>query len=133
MPQFDQITFFNQIFWLFIFFSGFYLISLKVFLPKLSSVLKARTKKLSKGSDGVISYNEELKNVNLIFNSSIEEMSSVSKNSISNFKEKTDVWVNSAVDVINKDNLKISNVSMEKVLHKQMSTTFLLNNLKVPK
>ena len=60
MPQFDKITFFNQLFWLFIFFSGFYLISLKVFLPKLSSVLKARTKKLQKGSDGLTSFNDEL-------------------------------------------------------------------------
>ena len=48
MPQFDKITFFNQIFGYLFFFQVFYLISLKVFLPKLSSVLKARTKKLQK-------------------------------------------------------------------------------------
>jgi len=48
MPQFDKITFFNQIFWLFFFFSGFYLLLLKFFLPKLGSVLKARAKKTSK-------------------------------------------------------------------------------------
>lgn len=46
MPQFDKITFFNQVFWLLSFFSVFYLIFLKFFLPKLSSILKARTKKL---------------------------------------------------------------------------------------
>jgi hypothetical protein len=44
MPQFDKITFFNQIFWLFVFFSGYYLLLLKVFLPKLGAVLKARSK-----------------------------------------------------------------------------------------
>ena len=53
------------------------LISLKVFLPKLSSVLKARTKKLQKGSEGLTSFNDELKDVNVSFNSSIEEMSAV--------------------------------------------------------
>ena len=103
MPQFDKITFFNQLFWLFIFFSGFYLISLKVFLPKLSSVLKARTKKLQKGSDGLTSFNDELKDVNVSFNSSIEEMSAVVKTSVSDFKEKTDTWVDSAVETINKE------------------------------
>jgi len=46
MPQFDKITFFNQVFWLLSFFSTFYLVFLKFFLPKLSSILKARTKKL---------------------------------------------------------------------------------------
>ena len=46
MPQFDKITFFNRVFWLLSFFSVFYLIFLKFFLPKLSSILKVRTKKL---------------------------------------------------------------------------------------
>ena len=49
MPQFDKITFFNQIFWLFVFFSGYYLLLLKVFLPKLGAVLKARAKNYKKG------------------------------------------------------------------------------------
>ena len=131
MPQFDKITFFNQLFWLFIFFSGFYLISLKVFLPKLSSVLKARTKKLQKGSDGLTSFNDELKDVNVSFNSSIEEMSAVVKTSVSDFKEKTYTWVDSAVETINKEELKSSNAFMEKALHKQIAVTHLLSNVKV--
>ena len=44
MPQFDKITFFNQIFWLILIFSSFYFILLKNFLPKIGSVLKARNK-----------------------------------------------------------------------------------------
>jgi F0F1-type ATP synthase membrane subunit b/b' len=130
MPQFDKITFFNQIFWLFIFFSGFYLISLKVFLPKLSSVLKARTKKLQKGSEGLTSFNEELVDVNTSFNSSIEEMSVVVKTSISDFKDKTDLWVDSAVTNLNKEELESSNVALEKALHKQIAISYLLGNVK---
>ena len=129
MPQFDKITFFNQIFWLFIFFSGFYLISLKVFLPKLSSVLKARTKKLQKGSEG-LTFNEELVDVNTSFNSSIEEMSVVVKTSISDFKDKTDLWVDSAVTNLNKEELESSNVALEKALHKQIAISYLLGNVK---
>jgi F0F1-type ATP synthase membrane subunit b/b' len=130
MPQFDKITFFNQIFWLFIFFSGFYLISLKVFLPKLSSVLKARTKKLQKGSEGLTSFNEELVDVNTSFNSSIEEMSVVVKTSISDFKDKTDLWVDLAVTNLNKEELESSNVALEKALHKQIAVSYLLGNVK---
>ena len=130
MPQFDKITFFNQLFWLFIFFSGFYLISLKVFLPKLSSVLKARTKKLQKGSEGLTSFNEELVDVNTSFNSSIEEMSVVVKTSISDFKDKTDLWVDSAVTNLNKEELESSNVALEKALHKQIAISYLLGNVK---
>ena len=130
MPQFDKITFFNQIFWLFIFFSGFYLISLKVFLPKLSSVLKARTKKLQKGSEGLTSFNEELVDVNTSFNSSIEEISVVVKTSISDFKDKTDLWVDSAVTNLNKEELESSNVALEKALHKQIAISYLLGNVK---
>jgi len=130
MPQFDKITFFNKIFWLFIFFSGFYLISLKVFLPKLSSVLKARTKKLQKGSEGLTSFNEELVDVNTSFNSSIEEMSVVVKTSISDFKDKTDLWVDSAVTNLNKEELESSNVALEKALHKQIAVSYLLGNVK---
>jgi len=50
MPQFDKITFFNQIFWLILIFSSFYFILLKNYLPKIGSVLKARNKKLFKSN-----------------------------------------------------------------------------------
>ncbi len=44
MPQFDKITFFNQIFWLLLTFSGFYFLILKNLLPALASGLKTRKK-----------------------------------------------------------------------------------------
>jgi F0F1-type ATP synthase membrane subunit b/b' len=46
MPQFDKLTFFNQVFWVVFIFFGFYIVLLKFFLPQLSSVLKIRQKKL---------------------------------------------------------------------------------------
>ena len=107
-----------------------YLFFLKVFLPKLSSVLKARTKKLQKGSEGLTSFNEELVDVNTSFNSSIEEMSVVVKTSISDFKDKTDLWVDSAVTNLNKEELESSNVALEKALHKQIAISYLLGNVK---
>jgi F0F1-type ATP synthase membrane subunit b/b' len=129
MPQFDKITFFNQIFWLFFFFSSFYLILLKVFLPKLSSVLKARTKKLQKGSEGAASLAEEQTQVIENFNSSIEEMSLVVKNSVADSTEKLNFWVSSQLSTLNKESLVVSNDVMEKIVHKQITTTHLLSNV----
>nr|AML60764.1 ATP synthase F0 subunit 8 [Monodopsis sp. MarTras21] len=44
MPQFDKITFFNQIFWFLLTFLGFYFIVLKTLLPVLAASLKTRKK-----------------------------------------------------------------------------------------
>lgn len=44
MPQFDKITFFNQIFWFLVTFLGFYFIVLKSLLPILAASLKTRKK-----------------------------------------------------------------------------------------
>src|SRR6056297_2631488 len=44
MPQFDKITFFNQIFWFLSAFLSFYFIILKGLLPVLAASLKSRKK-----------------------------------------------------------------------------------------
>ena len=132
MPQFDKITFFNQIFWLFCFFSGFYLIFLKVFLPKLSSVLKARVKKLQKGSDGALIFSQYQEIVTSNFNNAIEEMTSVVKNSVLASTEKMGVWSDSTVQTINQGSLKTSNLEMERSLHKQIvSQAHCLHHLEI--
>lgn len=129
MPQFDKITFFNQIFWLFIFFSGFYLVFLKIFLPKLSSILKVRAKKLQKGSSGVVFFSKEQDKVTELFNTSIENMSFIVKASIFDSTEKMNVWVEQKVSGLNKKDLNLSNIVMEKALHKQVATTFLFSQI----
>jgi len=130
MPQFDKITFFNQIFWLFILFSGFYFIFLKIFLPKLSSILKARAKKLQKGSSGVTSFSKEQDNVNLFYNNSIEQVSGVVKSSVLNSSEKTTIWLESSLKTLNKENLNLSNTLLESLLHKKIVTTHLFFTLR---
>jgi len=131
MPQFDKITFFNQIFWLFFFFSGFYFIFLKIFLPKLSSILKARAKKLQKGLFGVASFSKEQDFATTSFNFLIEKMSSVVKSSVQNSSDKMVVWTESALKTINYENLNNSNFLLEKLIHKQIATTHLLSNTSV--
>jgi len=131
MPQFDKITFFNQLFWLFVFFSVYYLLLLKVFLPKLSAVLKARSKKLKKGSDGVLTFTKEKQQASVSFNNSVEQMSNVVKNALSTSAVKTNAWVDSSLRVINKNELDKGNRLMETSLYKQSVASFLLANLKV--
>nr|YP_009672650.1 ATP synthase F0 subunit 8 [Dictyopteris divaricata]QDB64135.1 ATP synthase F0 subunit 8 [Dictyopteris divaricata] len=45
MPQFDISSFFNQVFWLSVFFAGFYLLVIGFLLPDVVSGIKARYKK----------------------------------------------------------------------------------------
>jgi F0F1-type ATP synthase membrane subunit b/b' len=125
MPQFDKITFFNQIFWLFVFFSGYYLLLLKVFLPKLGAVLKARSKKLQKGTEGVVGFKQEQEEVSVVFNNSIEKMSSVVKKTISDSTAKTDSWVAASIQEINKENLVEGNSLVENTLYKQLVISHL--------
>jgi hypothetical protein len=87
MPQFDKITFFNQVFWLFLFFSGFYLILLTDFLPKISSVLKARNKKLQKGTEDVVFLLKEQDTVTNLFNLFFRKTSFMSKASLTIYSE----------------------------------------------
>jgi F0F1-type ATP synthase membrane subunit b/b' len=75
MPQFDKITFFTQIFWLFIIFFGFYFLTLRVFIPEIAAVLKTRKKKLALGSGGVAQFNTELHKVKTCTNSVLESSS----------------------------------------------------------
>jgi hypothetical protein len=59
MPQFDSITFFNDLFWLLFLFFIFYFLLLKNILPSVSSILKARTKKSAKSNAFLILLQEE--------------------------------------------------------------------------
>jgi hypothetical protein len=129
MPQFDKITFFTQIFWLFFFFLGFYLIFLKTFLPKLASVLKVRAKKLQKGVDGVSIFAEEQETTISGFNNSLENVFSIVKNSINIFKEKMLIWSDSGVQTLNNKDLVSSNTAIEKAFHKHLATITFYDRL----
>ena len=50
MPQFDSVTFFNQLFWFTVIFTIFYFFILGTLIPMISVVLKTRNKKLKSDS-----------------------------------------------------------------------------------
>jgi len=129
MPQFDKITFFNQVFWLFVFFSGSYLLFLKVFLPKLSSVLKARAKKLQQGSDGVHSFIEENNKVSVEVVNNLGNVSSVVKSAVVASNDLTSTWVDTNKKFLNVSLLNNCNKAFEKSLHKDISVNYILSKL----
>ena len=128
MPQFDKITFFNQVFWLFFFFGGFYLTFLKIFLPKLASILKARTKKLEKGASNLTAFAEEQNAVTATFHTLIENITLNVKNIISISSEDITNKVSNSLKNLNENNFKKSNFLVEKTLHKQITNSFFFSN-----
>nr|QWK44228.1 ATPase subunit 8 [Akkesiphycus lubricus] len=46
MPQFDTMTFFNQVFWLILIVFNFYVVVVRFILPSLAFSLKSRSKNL---------------------------------------------------------------------------------------
>ena len=128
MPQFDKITFFNQVFWLFFFFGGFSLTFLKIFLPKLASILKARTKKLEKGASNLTAFAEEQNAVTATFHALIENITLNVKNIVSISTEDITNKVSNSLKNLNENNFKKSNFLVEKTLHKQITNSFFFSN-----
>lgn len=127
MPQFDKITFFNQIFWLFIFFSGSYLILLKVFLPRLGETLKIRVKKLQKGSTGVDRYITEEESVLNESKLALLSTSDVLKLMVNSSIENGDSWLGKEAALLKRRSLKRSNSSFELSLYKKNLENYVLS------
>ena len=130
MPQFDKITFFNQVFWLFIFFSMSYILFLKLFLPKLAQLMKARTKVLSKSGNRIDEFSLEQQNTNLAFNSLIEKLIfMVKENTLSSGNNSSD-WVKFNKLELSNNKLVKPNLLLEKAIYKQIVLDYLLSKNK---
>lgn len=132
MPQFDKITFFNQLFWLLLFFSGFYLVLLHYFLPRLGSVLKARQKMLKFFLDGVSTMLNERNNIEtgLYNDCSVllgQKNLSTFLGSVSHFVE----WVKSHLFLTFNTSFKKGITAAETRLYRQTSIFLITLDLKV--
>jgi hypothetical protein len=70
MPQFDQFSFFNQVSYFIFFFLTFYFFITYFFLPKISSNLKFRKKKIITNNQKKNQINFEKNNIISFFNNS---------------------------------------------------------------
>ena len=132
MPQLDQISFLSQLTWLCIFYFGLHLILVDNFLPKISTILKLRKKKLlnsfSKSQDN---YEESdiLKNYDSILAQSIQQ----SENSIQNGIHEKSQWINQFVKKLNSENWNKLNQSYLKRLAKMKANqNVIYTNLATP-
>lgn len=113
MPQLDFVSFFNQIFWLFLIFVLFYTFFFKNFVPFLLRVFKTRFKKLGKASKNAeVLVTIELPTAKLvtetIFMKAVSELTQM----FSVFSNKVDSWVNAELLAIQ---IKAVNVNMQYV------------------
>jgi hypothetical protein len=106
MPQFDKITFFNQIFWLILIFSSFYFILLKKYLPKIGSVLKARNKKLFKSNTLAGQFKSEEGSVLVDSNRIFVGTASLCRTSLLNGIGKSNDWLNASQKSLSLSDLK---------------------------
>lgn len=109
MPQLDKVTFLSQFFWLCVFFLGFYVVSLKFFLPQMGRVLKYRKKRLSKSDQGVSTMQEENEKVRHSTDRLLENGLKTSKEIFNQNLQRTENWLLEYTSHTNQTKLKDTN------------------------
>ena len=107
MPQLDKVSYFSQFFWLCFFYLGFYLVLVKYFLPKISTALKVRQKKVSVSDQkGESIYSAEVENVRTGTQDLLLGAMKHSRQSLQDTFQTTSEWLTSVTKTTNKDQLQ---------------------------
>ena len=88
MPQFDQSSFLNQVFWFFLVFINSYFFITYFFLPLISKNLKFRKKKIITNNKNLseiqlekynqyLFYNNTFQNISFFFNNSLKSLNTI--------------------------------------------------------
>jgi len=133
MPQLDTLTFFSQFFWLSFFFLGFYAVLVKYYLPKMSRILKVRSRKIATPQS-----NESLSNIQKENYAVRQTRDTLLSNGLSTslnfFQEKTNAtskWLEASVQHTNKNQLQNMNMKYLSTLGDfQTQDIFLFHHLK---
>lgn len=131
MPQLDTVTFFSQFFWLSFFFLGFYGVLVKYYLPKMSRILKVRTRKVSASQGNFVDLQQEnglvQKNVDHLVMNGMKYSSDF-------FQEKTkntSNWLQNVLEGTNKNQFQNMNTKyLSTVGDFQSSDILLFHHLK---
>ena len=131
MPQLDTVTFFSQFFWLSFFFLGFYGILVKYYLPKMSRILKVRTRKVSASQGNFVDLQEE----NGFVRQNVDSLvMNGMKHSFDFFQEKTkntSEWTQNVLELTNKNQFQTINKKyLSTVSDFQASDILLFHHLK---
>ena len=101
MPQFDKLTFLTQIFWSLLIFFTFYAVVVRIYLPRLSTLLKVRKKKLALGSQGVDAFHDEQNSVNESYDNLLQNACETSRSGISQSLDNSNAWLSSTLSETN--------------------------------
>ena len=132
MPQLDQISFLSQLTWLCIFYFGFHLILIDNFLPKISTILKLRKKKLLNSlsnSQGNFEESDFLKNYDSILAQSVQQ----SETSVQKGVSEKAQWINNFVKKLNSENWnKLNNSYLKRLATIKANQNIIYTNLFTP-
>jgi len=129
MPQLDFITMFSQLFWLFVIFLIFYVIVSKNLLPAITQVKKVRLKRLKQGNEQLSELTNEQKRVISVYEESVLQCLSESRNFLNATASQGDVWVRDTIVDLNKNSLQKTNSEYLKTLGTIAGKRHLLKNL----
>jgi hypothetical protein len=129
MPQLDFITMFSQLFWLFVIFLIFYVIVSKNLLPAITQVKKVRLKRLKQGNEQLSELTNEQKRVTSVYEESVLQCLSESRNFLNATVSQGDVWVRDTIVDLNKNSLQKTNSEYLKTLGTIAGKRHLLKNL----
>jgi small-conductance mechanosensitive channel len=120
---------FSQLLWLFVIFLIFYVIVSKNLLPAITQVKKVRLKRLKQGNEQLSELTNEQKRVTSVYEESVLQCLSESRNFLNATVSQGDVWVRDTIVDLNKNSLQKTNSEYLKTLGTIAGKRHLLKNL----
>ena len=120
MPQLDTFTYLSQLFWVFVLFSGFYVLVLSDILPSFSQILKTRKKKLDQNGDNIENLFKEQSEAYSQYEDNVVLSLEESREMLAKKKSKSGLWLDDQVTLLNSS----TSTSMNGFLNKYLSSVF---------
>ena len=120
MPQLDTFTYLSQLFWVFVLFSGFYVLVLSDILPSFSQILKTRKKKLDQNGDNIENLFKEESEAYSQYEDNVVVSLEESREMLAKKKSKSGLWLDDQVTLLNSS----TSTSMNGFLNKYLSSVF---------
>ena len=120
MPQLDTFTYLSQLFWVFVLFSGFYVLVLSDILPSFSQILKTRKKKLDQNGDNIENLFKEESEAYSQYENNVLLSLEESREMLAKKKSKSGLWLDDQVTLLNSS----TSTSMNGFLNKYLSSVF---------
>ena len=120
MPQLDTFTYLSQLFWVFVLFSGFYVLVLSDILPSFSQILKTRKKKLDQNGDNIENLFKEESEAYSQYEDNVVLSLEESREMLAKKKSKSGLWLDDQMTLLNSS----TSTSMNGFLNKYLSSVF---------